>query len=142
MKRFGHGIAHFCLTIHVPQLSIRPRNVKEVETFRAWLETPIRAARGQCAAPKNLLAAGLGAGTREDEMNFKPGEIARLAMTLAVAIALAGLAGSATAETVTLKVWSLKTVGQTGWEDFFNNAIAEYKTTHPDVDVVAQQRRT
>ena len=72
-------------------------------------------------------------------MNFKRGEIARLAMTSAVAIALAGLAGSATAETVTLKVWSLKTVGQTGWEDFFNNAIAEYKTTHPDVDVVYEQ---
>ena len=58
---------------------------------------------------------------------------------MAASLALLGVVGSASAETVSLKVWSLKTVGQTGWEDFFNNAIAEYKTTHPDVDIVLEQ---
>ena len=58
---------------------------------------------------------------------------------MAASFALAGFAGSASAEPVSLKVWSLKTVGQTGWEDFFNNANAEYKKTHPDVDIVLEE---
>ena len=72
-------------------------------------------------------------------MTFLGRSFARLATTSAVVLAVGGIFGSAMADPVSLKVWSLKTVGQTGWEDFFNNAIAEYKTTHPDVDIVLEQ---
>lgn len=102
-----------------------------VETFRpSGLQSRVQR--------NNVAAAIPAAVTREDGMTS-----ARLPwlgrFALATSFALLGFAGSASAQSVSLKVWSLKTVGQTGWEDFFNNAIAEYKATHPDVDIVLEQ---
>jgi raffinose/stachyose/melibiose transport system substrate-binding protein len=51
------------------------------------------------------------------------------------ALALAGLAGSAAAETIKLKQWVLKTQG---YPEFLKFAAAEFKKTHPDVDIVVE----
>ncbi len=55
-------------------------------------------------------------------------------VTAAVAAsALVGLAGSASAEPVTIKQWNLKTEG---YPEFIEFAKAEYAKTHPDVEIV------
>ena len=52
---------------------------------------------------------------------------------LAASFAVAGLTGRALAEQVTIKQWNLKTEGYPAFIEF---AKAEYKKTHPDVEIV------
>ncbi|HET7714837.1 MAG TPA: ABC transporter substrate-binding protein, partial [Bauldia sp.] len=57
----------------------------------------------------------------------------RLSMGAVAASALVGLATSASAEPITIKQWNLKTEG---YPEFIEFAKAEYKKTHPDVEIV------
>ena len=54
-------------------------------------------------------------------------------VTVATAVALFALGGVSSAENVTIKQWNLKTEG---YPEFIEFAKAEYKKTHPDVDIV------
>jgi raffinose/stachyose/melibiose transport system substrate-binding protein len=67
----------------------------------------------------------ISAGARARIFSLSAGAIA--------ASALLGLATVASAETVTIKQWNLKTEG---YPDFIEFAKAEYAKTHPDVDIV------